>query len=65
MSPASNRGSRLEILGHAKFLLLPVFGLALLIILPLGFFVGLVYPPWGHAIWEWPYTLDDWIGLSS
>lgn len=63
VSGASNRGSRLEILAHARFLLIPVLGLLALVVFPLGFIVGLIYPPWGHAIWDSLDDVAEWYGL--
>ena len=43
--------ARLEILRYGRFVLAPFVGLLGAIGFPLGWFIGLIQPRWGHAIW--------------
>lgn len=54
--------NRREILRHARFLLIPVFGLLALFVLPLGFVVGLIHPPWGEGIWNGFFYFMEQVG---
>lgn len=44
--------TRRDVLRKAWWLMIPVLGLLALVVFPIGFLVGLIYPPWGQAIWD-------------